>query len=168
MKKNPTEFTKFEHSLSQEQPEPKGRLPSIDENKPIDSFAIDISSKSRKSSKDYTDAEMHNILSESMIQPTRRRTISSTRHSVDENAIIEQTVEPTITLHQMKQAARRMSRRMSNDSFPNLPIVSEDNGHEKDGKGYVNPAFIHDNGDLREEDKVLKNLDMVIDNVKID
>ena len=170
MKKNPTEFTKFEHSMSQEwdQPALKGRLPSIDENKPIDSVAIDISSRSQRSSKDYTDSEMHDILSDSMIQPARRRRMSSTRHSVDENAIIEETEEPTVTRHQIKQAARRMSRRMSKDSFEHLPVVSEDKGNENDGKGSINPAFAHDNEDVREEDKVLKNLDKVIDNIHID
>ena len=165
MKKNPTELTKFEQSLSQE-PEKKGRLPSIDENRPIDSVAINISSK--RSSRDYTNAEMHNILSESMIQPTNRRRMSSTRLSVVENAIIDQTMEPTVTRHQMKQAARKMSRQMSNDEFKNLPVVSEDKRNENDGKGYTNPAFVHDNQDVREEDKVLKDLDKAIDNVKVD
>ena len=165
MKKNPTEFTQFEYSLSHE-PDRKGRLPSIDENKPMDSVAINISS--RKSSKDYTDSEMHNILSESMVQPTRRRRMSSTRLSVDEGDIIEQTVEPTVTRHQMKQAVRKMSRTMSKDSFKNLPVVSEDNNKENDEKGYINAAFVHDNEHVREEDKILKDLDRVIDNVKVD
>ena len=52
---------------------------------------------------------------------------------------------------------------MSKDSFKNLPVVKETTND-----GYDNPAFDHSTEDLKEEEKVLKNLDNVIDNVKLD
>ena len=38
---------------------------------------------------------------------------------------------------------------------------------ENDGMGFASPAFGHITEDLKEEDKVLKDLDNVIDNAKI-
>ena len=168
MRKNPTEFTKFEYSYSNGVVAPK-QLASIDENKSMDSVSIDITSKPRKASSDYTESEIHDMLSENMVQPSRRRRMSSTRLSVDESEIIEQTVEPTVTRHQIKQAARKMSQKRR-DSLANLPVVDEKKDEYEDGKegpGYINAAFEHDTGYLKEEDKVLKDLDNVIDNVKL-
>ena len=163
MNKNPTEITKFEYSL-----ETKQRLPSLEGKKSTDSVSIDITSKPR-SSKDYTDSEMHDILSESMVQPQRRRRISSTRLSVNESDIIEEAVEPTVTRHQVKQAARRMSTKKSMDSSDNLPVVVEEKDVDQNDtkQGYDNAAFDHETEDLKEEDKVLKDLDKVIDNVPL-
>jgi sodium/hydrogen exchanger-like protein 3 len=147
MNKNPTEITKFEYSL-----ETKQRLPSLEGKKSTDSVSIDITSKPR-SSKDYTDSEMHDILSESMVQPQRRRRMSSTRLSVNES----------------EQAARRMSTKKSMDSSDNLPVVVEEKDFDQHDtkEGYDNAAFDHETEDLKEEDKVLKDLDKVIDNVPL-
>ena len=168
MKKNPTQFTQFQYS--------------VDDNKHPDSVAINISSKlKQRSSKDYSDSEMKDILSENMIEPTRKRRISSislARLSHDEADVLQghqfsqQSVKSTAetsestsnpSQHQVKQAVRRLSRSMSKDSFKNLPVVKETTND-----GYDNPAFDHSTEDLKEEEKVLKNLDNVIDNVKLD
>ena len=196
MKKNPTEFTQFEKRI-EENPKLMTYLASIDENKPVgeDYFNVGgrpldirrgsrLSNRSRLSSGGFSDSDpVHNILSEHMVQPKRRRRLSSTRHSVNEADIIEETVEPSVTRHQMLQVSRKISK-ISQDSSTILEkgesqasIVVD---IENDGKGYDNPAFIPDtevlredfargqSGVLREEDKVLEDLDNVINDVALE
>ena len=85
------------------------------------------------------------------------------------NTIIEEAVEPTVTRHQVKQAARRMSTKKSMDSSDNLPVVVEEKDVDQNDtkEGYDNAAFEHETEDRKEEDKVLKDLDKVIDNVPL-
>ena len=167
MKKNPTQFTQFQYSM--------------DESRPADCVAINMAAKAKqRSSKDYTDSEMKDILSENMIEPARKRRLSSVslaRLSRDESdALGYQHSQQSVTSatetpeeksnpsqHQVKQAARRLSRSMSKDSFKNLPVVKETTG-----EGHDNPAFDRSESIMKEEENVLKNLDNVIDNVKLD
>ena len=85
IKRNPSEFTQFEESLKVHDGATK-TLPS-------EEVAINVGVKSRQSSKDYTESEIHNILSENMVHPPRKKRVSSTstRLSVNEADIIEQT-----------------------------------------------------------------------------
>ena len=137
-----------------------------------------------------------------MVHPTRRRRMSSaTRYSVHEADILDTTIQPGITRHQLKEAARRMSlsnyegerddlqrdeptilRGLSNVSelsneccyeneFNNKEIDSSPTNASADTKlasCCENPAFENDEESIRAENEAIKNLDNVIQNVKLE
>ena len=205
MRKNPTEFTRFEQSIERKTSF-HHRVTKKISSQSVESKSAAVNLGPRRGSGFSSDSEMHNVLSDSMIQPTRRRRMSSvTRLSVRESDILDTDVQPGITRHQLMTAARKMS--FSNEEretdepqrdepttlrpmlhmLSNVSELSNECCYENESTNKEvdpspttasadtklatcceNPAFENDEEDVRAENEAIKDLDNVIQNVKLE